>query len=90
MSETGRVVKLESNSVIKRRSVQDPMWAAYEIADLRRRLDGLKPYIRHDLDCAAFPREDILEARGGEWRDGDEATCTCGLAEALGLKEGGR
>lgn len=32
----------------------------------------------------------IKALRGLKWRDGDEATCTCGLAQALGLKEGGR
>ncbi len=45
-------------------------------------------WLRHLEDCAVTDAS--MPLRTLDWIYGDESACTCGLAEALGLKEEGR
>lgn len=56
---------------------------------IARLLEG--GHIVHGEDCpASFPRvaiDDGSYVAKIRWRPGDESTCTCGLAEALGMRK---
>ena len=53
------------------------------------RRDGLKQWLSHKAGChsRSWSESGQFASYTRWWCDGDEATCSCGLAVALGLKE---
>lgn len=55
----------------------------YAREDAASRLRAVKPWIRHYVTCTSVQPKDGQTLRARIWQNGDESTCTCGLAKAL-------